>query len=229
MYFPLLALFFSVTALATPADAIDLATPVVDTVTSYTTVIGSADVAVVTSTVSAVAAVIINTLSSYEEAMSIYDSEVDALVPTYPTWVESVLATAIPTTWKEKMMDDPSFLDSVNNAQLSGIMPAWYSSLPSDVKYVMTSDQAVYDSEVATIPVPSFGSVTSTATSGSSITSSSLSSSTMSTTTSGSTAATSKTSETSTSTSTGGAPVATGGLVMSIVGAAGIFGLALAL
>lgn len=217
MYSPLLALFFSAAALATSADTTDLATPIVKTETSYLTVTASAVVVVVTST-----------MPSYEEAMSIYDSEVEALSPTYPGWVESVLETAIPTTWKEMMMNDPLFLDSVNDAEASGILPAWYSSLPSDVKYVITSDEAVYNSEVATISVPSFVVATPTTTPSSPITSSSPSSSTvMSNTTSDLTATTSKSPETSTS--TGGAPVATGGLAKGIAGAVGIFGFALAL
>ncbi|KAJ6105040.1 hypothetical protein N7486_003729 [Penicillium sp. IBT 16267x] len=218
MYVSLLALFFSATALATPADTTDLATPAIKTIISYLTVTGSTDVAVVT-----------QTESSNEDAMPTYDSEVDALSPTYPSWVESVLKTAIPTTWKEKMSSDQSFFDSEINAEASGIMPAWYSSLPSDVKYVLTSDEAVYASEVANIAASSIVMLTSTTTPGSSVTSSSSSSTslTMSIPTSGSATLTSK--ALGTSTSTGGAHVATGSLAIGIAGAAGILGLAQAL
>lgn len=219
MYFPPLALFFSAIALAVPADATDLDTPVVKTITSLVSVTGTTVDTVVT-----------KTASPKEEAMSIMQSEVAALEPTYPSWVKSVLETAIPTTWEEELVNNPVFANSEMNAEKSGIMPGWYSSLPSDVKYILTSDEAVFASELATIKWPSVATSTFTATAGSSthtagssITSSSSSSSTISTTASGSTATKSTTPETSTS--TGGAPAATRGFVTGIVGAAGILGL----
>ncbi|KAJ5998481.1 hypothetical protein N7451_006291 [Penicillium sp. IBT 35674x] len=156
--------------------------------------------------------------STYSEskAESTYAAEIEAILPTYPSWYESVMETAIPTTWEMKYMSDYTFAASVEEAELSGTMPAWWSSLPSDVKYLYTSEEAVFYSKASTITFPLPATVTST--SGSSATSES-----------GFTATATASDNTGSSTSTGGAPAATGGFLMSISGAAGILGLALVL
>lgn len=234
MHFPLFALFLAALALAAPADTTDLTAPVVKTITAVVTVTGSGTSTVVeTRTASSNDEAITRetsityTISSPDEGMSIIISEEEALSPTYPSWVSSVLATAIPTTWEEEMATNAAFFNSEVDAEASGILPDWYSSLPSDVRYILTSDAAVRASAEATFKYPTFVYLTATAAS-SSVTSISFSSSTTDGTAgSGSTATASKTP--TTSTSIGGAPVATGGFVMGIVGAAGILGLTLGL
>ncbi|KAJ5698655.1 hypothetical protein N7462_000660 [Penicillium macrosclerotiorum] len=213
MNFPLLALLFSTTVLAKPADTADLPAP--ETITSYVTVTKST-IDIVTSTAIA---------EDEDVRRSMLVSVMEALEPTYPSWVKSVLATAIPISWKERLSSDPWFADSEVQAEASGMMPAWYSSLPSDVKYIITSDEAVYASRIADITWSSFIISTTTTTPNSSNASSSLS--TFSSTRGTTSSIQSKAPETSTS--SGGAPVATGGLAISIAGAAGILGLALAL
>ncbi|GLA18012.1 hypothetical protein AnigIFM62618_005167 [Aspergillus niger] len=219
MSFKLLALF-SATVLATLDDGTNLVTPVVETVTTYEAVTGSPVTTAVTKTV-----------TSYIDPIESYlVSELEALEPTYPSWVESVLDTAIPSTWAERMSSDQSFSKSVVDAAASGILPAWYSSLPSDVKYVITSDEAVYKSEISALTWPPETFVTG---SGSFLTStpvsSSISSSSSSTGSSTSDLSTETQASETSPVSTGGAPVPTGNLVVSIVGAAGVLGLALAL
>lgn len=220
-----------------PADTTNLGTPEVKTVTSEVTVTGSTVTAVETKTSSSDAEALspirpnadkftTMTVSSDEEALSFIVSEEAALMPTYPSWVKSVLATAIPTTWEEAMETNVAFINSEWNREKSGVLPDWYSSLPSDVKYIVTSDEAVYASELSTFKWPAFVISTPTATAGSSVTSLS-SSTTMSTSGSGSAASQLKTA--TTSTSSGGARVTTGGFAMGIVGAAGIIGLTLVL
>jgi hypothetical protein len=232
MHFPLFALFLAALALAAPADTTGLAAPVVKTTTAVVTVTGSGTSTVVeTSTASSNDEAITRetsityTISSPDEGMSIIISEEEALSPTYPSWVSSVLATAIPTTWEEEMATNAAFFNSEVDAEASGILPDWYSTLPSDVRYILTSNAAVRASAEATFKYPTFVYLTATAAS-SSVTSFS-SSTTDGTAGSGSTATASKTP--TTSTSIGGAPVATGGFVMGIVGAAGILGLTLGL
>lgn len=64
-------------------------------------------------------------VSYQKEALSIIASEVVALMPTYPSWVRLVLATAIPTNWDEAMATNLAFLDSEMNRKASIIMPDW--------------------------------------------------------------------------------------------------------
>ncbi|KAI2897213.1 hypothetical protein CBS63078_7993 [Aspergillus niger] len=212
--------FFSATVLATLDDSTNQATPVVKTVTTYETVTGSPVNVILTKTLPL----------DYDPPESVLVSEVEALEPTYPSWVESVLDTAVPSTWVDRMSSDQSFFISVVDAEESGIMPAWYSSLPSDVIYVITSDQAVFASEITTLSWPSATFVTA---SGSFLTStpvsSSISSSSSSTGSSTPDPSTETQASETSSVSTGGAPVPTGNLAVSIVGAAGVLGLALAL
>ncbi|KAJ5896352.1 uncharacterized protein N7473_005751 [Penicillium subrubescens] len=135
----------------------------------------------------------------------------------YPSWLKSILATAIPSTWEERLKTDAAFEEAEYERESEGIMPAWYSRLPSDAKYALSSEKAVEPSEIVALDLSLLAQATEVTTTASpSVTSSST------TVITGSKIA-------GTSTSTGGAPGATGGLVAGIAGAAGILGLALAL
>lgn len=149
-------------------------------------------------------------------------------VLSYPSWVESVLATAIPSTWEERYATDTAFQEAVIQSKSAGILPGWYTSLPSDVKNVISSDSAVHSSEVdAFLSSLRDNAPSVTTTSRASVISSTSTSAITGATVSGSSTATSK--GAGTSTSTGGATGATGGRAVGIAGAAGILGLALAL
>ncbi|KAJ5574009.1 uncharacterized protein N7459_008436 [Penicillium hispanicum] len=168
-------------------------------------------------------------------------SDLEDLIGDLPSSIVAVLQTAVPTTYIQALYTDPAFASSeVNNIE-HGTYPAWYNSLPDSVKgWATTEAQAeasaltsaigsVTDdsssatgssSAAASTDASSSGGQTSTATA--SVTSSGSSSSS-----SGSSSASS--SSASSSTSSGGAAAATGGVAMSLAGAAGILGLAIAL
>lgn len=159
----------------------------------------------------------------------------------------AILETAVPTTWLAAIETDPAFKSSEINNFLAGTYPAWYNSLPESVKQYATAtilaevsseyesdllptDSVVPPSTTLSDPRPSitsspFGSTALASASGTTSTemgttgSSSSSSSAPNTTTS---------STASTSTFRAGAPAATG-MAMSLLGTAGILGLALAL
>ncbi|KAJ5259285.1 hypothetical protein N7478_012266 [Penicillium angulare] len=165
-------------------------------------------------------------------AALVYDSEIDDITVSYPSWYESIMETAIPTTWENEFLDDATFAESVDEAELLGTMPAWWSSLPSDAKYVYTSEDAVLASEMSTVPWPS--TITGTTVvvytftpypelvSDIEAASSSKAKSTANGTSAASGAA-------QTSTSTAGAAGPTGAIAMSIAGVVGVLGLAIAL
>lgn len=50
----------------------------------------------------------------------------------------------------------PTLFKSEVDAEASGIFPDWYSSLPSDVRYILTSNVAVRASAEATFEYPIF-------------------------------------------------------------------------
>ena len=97
---------------------------------------------------------ITSTVSCPDEGMPI--SEEEALSPTNPSMVSTVLATAIPTIWEEEMATTAASFSSEIDAEASGILPDWYSSLPSDVRYILTSNAAVRASAEATFEYPTF-------------------------------------------------------------------------
>ncbi|KAJ5579754.1 uncharacterized protein N7459_005739 [Penicillium hispanicum] len=168
-----------------------------------------------------------------------------------PSSILTVLETAIPATWYEAIMDPTSRYSIINEIE-AGTLPAWYNDLPNSVKAYATSlgeDTWNYVSPTGDVTNSAstrqeLFSLTATASTavntGSSVwlaSSSGLSASSGSSTptasqtpaTTSSVASSSQSSTPASSTSTGGAPAATGGLMMSIAGAAGVLGLALAL
>lgn len=169
-----------------------------------------------------------------------------------PSSIESVLMTGIPSTWLNDFYTNSDFQMSEISAMQDGDYPAWVTSLPSAAEAYFTSEIQVeiseYNSELAamstmstvddmTISGSSSGSSTplTMTTSGAAITSEASSTGSSSDTTStgtsssGASSSGASSSRSSTSTSTGGAAAATGGLVISLAGAAGILGVALAL
>ncbi|KAJ5381242.1 uncharacterized protein N7496_003670 [Penicillium cataractarum] len=139
---------------------------------------------------------------------------------TIPSGILSVIETAIPSPWYQALETDSAFQSSVLNDLLHSTYPAWYNSLPDSVKSWATAEAPIppllplstgHNSTTASTPL----TLTSTATQTKSATGSGSSS----TSASGS----------GTSTSTGGAPAATSGLAITLAGAAGVLGLALAL
>ncbi|KAJ5088579.1 hypothetical protein N7456_012195 [Penicillium angulare] len=176
------------------------------------------------------------TTETYTEPLAalVWQSEVDKITPTYPSWYESIMETAIPTTWENEYLDDASFMESVDQAEDSGTMPAWWSSLPSDAKYAYTSEVAVYASEISAVPWPSTitGNTVVVYTftpypelvSDAEAASSSKATATVSVTSSSASSDAVKTSA-----STAGAAGPTGAVAMSIAGVVGVLGLAIAL
>lgn len=160
-----------------------------------------------------------------------------------PSSILTVLETAIPTSWIESIYNDPAFRSAEASDIMHGSYPAWYSSLPESVKDWGTSaamaEASAYSSYMwseVPHPTPLIGSSVGFSTSGvsstplSSTTAASTSTATaVETTTKGGASSSSTSGSGSSSTSTAGAPAATGGLAMSLAGAAGILGLALAL
>ncbi|KAI9043354.1 uncharacterized protein KD926_003884 [Aspergillus affinis] len=167
-----------------------------------------------------------------------------------PTSVLAVLVTAMPASFVSQLAD-PSAVSQLDKDWESGKYPAWYSSLPGDVKDYVSSMYAEY-SDASTLPTNTAsatdsdksttagsGSASATATStGTSDASSSAAQSSSSKTTgsqttgSSSASASSSAAETTGSqgaTSEGGAPAPTGAMAASFAGAAGILGLAFAL
>ncbi|GLI72363.1 hypothetical protein PoHVEF18_000535 [Penicillium ochrochloron] len=166
------------------------------------------------------------------------------LLDSVPSSILSVIATAIPATWLADIMD-PASSASIMSEIDAGTMPAWYNNLPSSVKAWATSaygfDVTATDSANAATTTAAgavataTGAATTGSTTGSVESSSAAVSGAVSSAVSSATSAASKATSAAASsahasaTSTGGAPVATGGVAMSIMGAAGILGLALAL
>lgn len=155
-----------------------------------------------------------------------------------PSSIFSALATAVPTTWIQSMDYNSDFRYSELSEIVRGTYPAWYSTLPQSVKAWATSlakieasmymSSTPYSTSVSTPcasstplgPSYSVSVVTATFTQPATTSSSSSESSSSSSSSSGSQP---------TSISSAGAPAATGGVAMSLAGAAGILGLAMAL
>ncbi|GIJ81822.1 hypothetical protein Asppvi_000325 [Aspergillus pseudoviridinutans] len=119
-----------------------------------------------------------------------------------PPSIASVLITAVPSSYMSELAN-PSVRSSLINDIQHGHYPSWYSALPNSVKQWISTNYASMTAAAAT----------ATAKSGSG---------------SGSNGSGSQSSASSAS-SQGAAPAATGSIAASIVGAAGILGLALAL
>jgi len=158
-------------------------------------------------------------------------SAASALVAAIPSSILTVMETAIPASWQDEIITDPSFRSSVASAASAGTYPAWYSELPSSVKAwassnfdvqvlgISTTSQDVA-SETGSNAVATNVSATQSVSDASQITSSGTSSA--ATSVSGSASAFS-------AKSTGGAPAPTNGVAIGVVGAAGVLALAFAL
>lgn len=177
-------------------------------------------------------------------------------LPVVPTSIMTVLATAIPASWYQEILNPAS--RAVMRSEIeAGTMPAWYNALPASVKAWASSAGDFANNFVAAtptaiaIPLGSAGSgsegvltATPVATAAADTTKSKAQQTASETTSkpkahktaaettassASETAAPSKSSAPSSSTSTGGAPVATGSVAMSVAGAVSLLGLALAL
>lgn len=170
-----------------------------------------------------------------------------------PSSIMSVLATAIPASWYDDLMD-PASRSAIVSEAAAGTYPAWYNALPSSVKAWATSN---FDDQIAGATATADSTATQTETADSTAvetgsstaasqtsnaaetssnaaeTSSNAAETTSASTTSSGSSSDSSSSSTSSSPSsthsTGGAPAPTGGIAMSVAGAAGVLALALAL
>ncbi|KAJ5672505.1 hypothetical protein N7507_001632 [Penicillium longicatenatum] len=171
-----------------------------------------------------------------------------------PSAIESLLMTAVPSTWINEFYTNADFRMSEISAMQKGDYPEWVTSLPSSAEAYVTSEIQVELSEytsmtaamstdnIFTFSGSSSGSSTpvTMTTSGTQTTSGASSTGSSSDTTSsgasstdaassGASSSGASSSGAATSTSTAGAAAATGNLAMSFAGAAGILGVALAL
>ncbi|CAG8319006.1 unnamed protein product [Penicillium nalgiovense] len=162
--------------------------------------------------------------------------ELDDLIP--PS-IATVLATAVPTSFWAEATNTANFLSQVEQGMVSNSWPTWYSSLPDSVKeYVTTAVEGYYPSFASSVAAeitasgdssssPSATEATSTSASSSDASSSDASSSAASSSDASSSASSSPSgSAASTTAEDGAAPT---GMAMSLAGAAGVLGLALAL
>ncbi|CAG8097061.1 unnamed protein product [Penicillium nalgiovense] len=168
-------------------------------------------------------------------------AEIDDLIP--PS-IATVLATAVPTSFWAEATNTANFLSQVEQGMVSNSWPTWYSSLPDSVKeYVTTAVEGYYPSFASSVAAeitasgdssssPSATEATSTSASSSDASSSDASSSAASSSDVSSSDASSSASSSpsgsaaSTTAEDGAAPT---GMAMSLAGAAGVLGLALAL
>ncbi|KAJ5287296.1 hypothetical protein N7478_002982 [Penicillium angulare] len=145
-----------------------------------------------------------------------------------PTSIRSVLATAIPSSFYMDMMD-PASSSSILSDINAGNFPAWYSSLPNNVKAWATT---AFEDDVATASPTLSSEILATASDSAAASTSSVvvtsgtgsAAATSSTATTGSTSA-----EATSSQSTAGAPRSTGGVAVGVAGAVGVLALAIGL
>ncbi|KAJ6021927.1 hypothetical protein N7540_007431 [Penicillium herquei] len=159
-----------------------------------------------------------------------------------PTSIESVLATAIPTTWLMEYETNDAFFTSVIDAMEKGDYPDWVDNLPSAAHAYVTAElqEELSEFTMATSGYESsntgtliFPTTTNSATvltgTGSSTESTSTATGSSKSSSGASSSSSSASSGAASSTSSGGAPAATGTIAMGLAGAAGILGIALAL
>ncbi|KAJ5955345.1 hypothetical protein N7501_009624 [Penicillium viridicatum] len=186
------------------------------------------------------------------------ESAGDSISDILPPSISAVLATAVPLSFWAEATNTAAFLSQVEQGMVSNSWPTWYSSLPDSVKeYVTTAVVGYYPSFASSISAeitssggssssPSTASATSTGASSSGTSSSGASSSDASSSTDSTSATDSSSSSTATgsdaasssasasasgsaaSTTADGAAAPTG-IAISLAGAAGVLGLALAL
>ncbi|KAJ9482526.1 hypothetical protein VN97_g10903 [Penicillium thymicola] len=185
------------------------------------------------------------------------ESAGDSFSDIIPPSIAVVLATAVPSSFWAEATNTAVFLSQVEQGMVSNSWPTWYSSLPDSVKdYVTTAVGGYYPSFASSISAeitssggssssPSTASATSTGASSSDASSSGASSSDASSSTdststdssSSSTATDSDAASSSASASASGSAASTTadgaaaptGIAISLAGAAGVLGLALAL
>ncbi|KUM57208.1 hypothetical protein ACN42_g9981 [Penicillium freii] len=180
----------------------------------------------------------------------------DSISDIIPPSIAVVLATAVPSSFWAEATNTAAFLSQVEQGMVSNSWPTWYSSLPDSVKeYVTTAVAGYYPSFASSISAeitssggssssPSTASATSTGASSSGASSSGASSSDASSSTDSTSATDSSSSSTATgsdaassSASTSGSAASTTadggaaptGIAVSLAGAVGVLGLALAL
>ncbi|KAI2713445.1 hypothetical protein CBS147332_5185 [Penicillium roqueforti] len=187
------------------------------------------------------------------------DSDETYDISDVPSSIMSVLATAIPASWYDEIID-PASRSVIISEAAAGTYPAWYNALPSSVKAWATSN---FDDQIAGVSATASATGTQVETADSSAietgsttpsrqTSNAAVTTSASTTASGSTSISSSSSDSSSdssssiisspssdssssssspssSQSTGGAPAPTGGIAMGVAGMAGVLALALAL
>ena len=151
-----------------------------------------------------------------------------------PSSILTVMETAIPASWQQEILTDPSFRSSVVSAAAAGTYPAWFNELPNSVKSWASAnfDGQVVGVTTTTQDVASETASTAsmTATSGApSVTNSAQTTSSGSSSVASSSSGSASASSASPAKSTGGAPAPSGGVTLGIAGAAGALVLALAL
>ncbi|KAJ5126650.1 hypothetical protein N7448_007429 [Penicillium atrosanguineum] len=175
--------------------------------------------------------------SSSDSTDSSDSSDSLSAIPGVPSNYVSVLETAVPSSWEYM---NSAEIASVASAAAAGTYPAWYNNLPASIKAVVTElggfdenllgvDPSVTMAMGSSSSSPaSEAAVATTAAGSSGSAATETQASTISSATSGA-ASSSKSTVHSSASSTGGAPIATGGVAMSVAGAVGILGLALGL
>ncbi|KAJ5966292.1 GPI anchored hypothetical protein [Penicillium waksmanii] len=181
--------------------------------------------------------------SSYDDSDD-YDSALESI--NIPSSVIEILATATAEiAWANSMYTNSDYAQAEVTRVADGKFPSWVTELPESAQTYVENElkaeaSAYLASESLTSAATDDTSATETGSSASAssaaVTKTSSETSTETNTGSSSgtatpsgTASGSSKSGSSTSTSTAGAPAATGGIAMSLAGAAGVLGLALAL
>lgn len=161
-----------------------------------------------------------------EAALESQAAELEELIP--PS-IAMVIATAVPTSFWAEATNTAAFLSQVEQGMVSNSWPTWYSSLPDSVKeYVTTAVEDYYPSFASSVAAEATASGDSSSSpSAAEATSTDASSSDASSSDASSSASGSPSGSAASTTADGGA--APTGIAMSLAGAAGVLGLALAL
>jgi len=160
--------------------------------------------------------------ADYNSLLAAASSEMAMLsgMPTLPASVESVLATAIPTS----ILTNPE----AECSALNGKEPDWYKSLPGNVKSALTSYESALSSWAKDHTFLSTGTIAATGLTGCGATSAAAAAATATgTTAKGTQTSTAATGAQATGTNAAAKP--TGAVTAGLVGAVGLLGLAIAL
>ncbi|KAJ6186138.1 hypothetical protein N7519_007439 [Penicillium mononematosum] len=159
---------------------------------------------------------------------SALESAAGELEDLIPPSIAMVIATAVPTSFWAEATNTAAFLSQVEQGMVSNSWPTWYSSLPDSVKeYVTTAVEDYYPSFASSVAAEITSSGGSSSPSAAEATSTDASSSDASSSDASSSASGSPSGSAASTTADGGA--APTGIAMSLAGAAGVLGLALAL